>query len=147
MESRRTKTQGCTTQISWRAKKNFANFFAILRAILICFYPFECAFIKKTSLNRKILGFAGQIKSFRGPHLARGPYVVHAWYRWNYFIMQIIFCRKGHTDMLRSVIEIEKDEWYKNGLNCPITTFKTTTIFEHNDQLQRQTLFITTTFK
>jgi hypothetical protein len=27
----------------------------------------------------KILGLAGQIKSFRGPDLARGPYVVHAW--------------------------------------------------------------------
>jgi len=29
----------------------------------------------------KIWGFAGQIKSFCGPHLARGPYVVHAWTR------------------------------------------------------------------
>ena len=33
------------------------------------------AFIKERSLKDKILG---QIKSFCGPHLARGPYVVHA---------------------------------------------------------------------
>ncbi len=25
------------------------------------------------------MGFAGQIENFRGPHLAHGPYVVHAW--------------------------------------------------------------------
>jgi len=35
--------------------------------------------IKETSKINKICGFAGQIKSFRWPHLARGPYVVHAW--------------------------------------------------------------------
>ncbi len=26
-------------------------------------------------------GLAGQISSLSGPHLARGPYVVNAWYR------------------------------------------------------------------
>jgi len=26
-------------------------------------------------------GSEGQIESFRGPHLGRGPYVVHAWPR------------------------------------------------------------------
>ena len=35
-------------------------------------------FFKKRSKKRKILVFAGQIKSFRGSHLARGPYVMHA---------------------------------------------------------------------
>jgi hypothetical protein len=35
------------------------------------------------------LGFAGQIKSLRGPHLARGPYVVHAW---AYRIICSFFC-------------------------------------------------------
>jgi len=37
--------------------------------------------IKERSKINKIWGFTGQIKSFRGPHLSRGPYVVHAWYR------------------------------------------------------------------
>ncbi len=30
-------------------------------------------------VKKKLLSFAGQIKSFCGPHLARGPYVVLAW--------------------------------------------------------------------
>ena len=52
--------QGCPTQISWRAKKKFHH------------THLKGAFIKKRSLKHKILGLAGQIKSFRGPHLARG---------------------------------------------------------------------------
>ncbi len=40
-------------------------------------------FIIETSKIKRIWGFAGHIKSFRGPHLARGPCVVHAWS--NYF--------------------------------------------------------------
>jgi len=36
-------------------------------------------FTQKRSKINKIWGFAGQIKSFCGPHLAHGPYVVHAW--------------------------------------------------------------------
>jgi len=35
-------------------------------------------FTKERSKINKICGFEGQIKSFCGPHLARGPYVVHA---------------------------------------------------------------------
>ncbi len=38
-------------------------------------------FIKKRSKTNKIKGFRGQIKSFRGPHFALGPYVVHHWSR------------------------------------------------------------------
>ncbi len=34
--------------------------------------------IKETSKINKIWGLAGQIKCFHGPHLACGPYVVHA---------------------------------------------------------------------
>ena len=45
-----------------------------------CFYPFRC-YIKQTSWADEILGFAGPIRSFRGPHLAGGPYVVHPWVR------------------------------------------------------------------
>jgi len=45
-------------------------------------------FIKGRSKINKIWGFAGQIKSFRGPHLARRPYIVHACSKYwvsNYF--------------------------------------------------------------
>ncbi len=33
--------------------------------------------LMKLTADHKILGIAGQINSFRGPHLAFGPYVVH----------------------------------------------------------------------
>jgi hypothetical protein len=34
--------------------------------------------MKETGVLEKILGFAGQSLSFRGPDLAHGPYIVHA---------------------------------------------------------------------
>ncbi len=48
--------------------------------------PFLVKFICALEINSEanisklntIWGLAGQIKSFRWPHLARGPYVVHA---------------------------------------------------------------------
>ncbi len=48
---------------------------------LICFNTFKGCFIKETSKTNKIRGFKGNIKSFRGPHLARWPYVVHACFK------------------------------------------------------------------
>ena len=50
--------QGCPTQISMRARSQGP----------------KC-------LN---VGLGGQIKGFRGSHLARGPHAVHACYRWFY---------------------------------------------------------------
>ncbi len=40
----------------------------------IIFYAYNVFIIKQA----KIVGFSGQIKSFRGPHLACGPYAMHA---------------------------------------------------------------------
>ena len=66
--------QGCTTQISWRAKKQFLlTFWPYYGPNWYIFYHFKGAFINKTSVNHNSLGLAGQIKSFRG------PYVGHAW--------------------------------------------------------------------
>ena len=49
-----------------------------------------CLPIKRVHLSRKKklkaqnFGLGGQIKRFRGSHLARGPHAVHACYRWFY---------------------------------------------------------------
>ena len=43
------------------------------------FTPSNCVSIIQTRKKNKNFGCAGQIKSFRGPQLARGVYVVHAW--------------------------------------------------------------------
>jgi len=51
------------------------------RARLVKFFQFLYCLHQKSSQILVNLGFAGQIESFRGPHLARGPYVVHACYR------------------------------------------------------------------
>jgi len=68
--------QGCTTQISWR--DNF--FFVISKGQSWYVITLSMGvFAKERSKIHKIWGFVGQIKSFCGPHLARGPYVVHAW--------------------------------------------------------------------
>jgi len=61
--------QGCTTQISWRATNFFPlskgqSWYVVTRS--------KSVFIKEGSKINKMWGFAGQIKSFRG------PYVVHA---------------------------------------------------------------------
>jgi len=66
--------QICTTQTEWRASYYF---FEYPRKNLIGFY---LLFIKQSSKIPKV-ECAGQIKSIRRPHLARGPYVVHAWVR------------------------------------------------------------------
>jgi len=68
----------CTTQTSWRAKKFLRQ---IKGSKLIRFFTFKGNTNLEKKLNRNNFGIAGQIKSFRGPHLARGPYVVHVWVR------------------------------------------------------------------
>ncbi len=45
---------------------------------LISLITFKGFFVTETSKINKKWGFAGQIKRFCGPHLACGPYVVHA---------------------------------------------------------------------
>ena len=69
--------QGCPTQISWWAKKNWA----IHTGKILCLYQFIGWICQENNLKAQNvgLGLAGQIKSFHGPHLARGPYIVHAW--------------------------------------------------------------------
>jgi hypothetical protein len=61
--------QGCTTQVPWRAKKSYC---------LVHVHVFTHT--NDVFYESKIMGFAGQIKSSRGPLLANGPYVVHAYY-------------------------------------------------------------------
>jgi len=65
--------QGCTTQISKKC------YWHIQGPKLIGCNTFKECFYQRNKKNKKIWGFTGQIKSFRGPHLARGPYVVHTW--------------------------------------------------------------------
>ena len=69
--------QGCTTQISSGPKIFFRH---MQEPKSICFYQFRGCFFQANKLNGWNLGFAGHIKSFRGPHLARRPYVVHVWF-------------------------------------------------------------------
>ena len=40
-----------------------------------------------------MLGLAGQIKSFHGPHLACGPYVVHACSSWSSHLKDVFVVR------------------------------------------------------
>jgi hypothetical protein len=61
---------GCTTQISWRAKKIFDT--SKVQSCNVLTHS-KSVYIKERS---NIWGFRGQIKCFYGPHLARGPYVV-----------------------------------------------------------------------
>jgi len=69
--------QGWTTQISWGPNGPWGGTHP--RAKVVMFEHIQRVFsIKERSKINKIWGFAGQIKSFCGPHLARGPYVVHA---------------------------------------------------------------------
>jgi hypothetical protein len=50
-----------------------------VRAKIYIFLDTQKMFIaKEASYKNQILGFAGQIEGFSGPHLAYGPYVVHA---------------------------------------------------------------------
>ena len=64
-------------------------------------------FIKQRS---KIWGFAVQIKSFCGPHLARGPYVVHAC-----FIRKHIPARQTLGSFLQSMFALYQN--HKQQLN------------------------------
>ncbi len=63
--------QGCTTQLSWRAQ-NF--FFACSRVKTYMLTHIKGCFYERNKLNKQYFGLCGQ-------HLARGPYVVHAWFR------------------------------------------------------------------
>ena len=58
--------QGCSTQIINGPKKILGHIQGPKR---ICFYPFGRCFFKPTSWIDEILGFAGEIKSFRGPNV------------------------------------------------------------------------------
>ena len=63
--------QGCTTRMADQFSLEY------LRANIDMFNPcIGCCFYK-TNWVHPILGFAGQIKSFGKPHLAREPCVVH----------------------------------------------------------------------
>jgi hypothetical protein len=64
--------QGCTTQILWRAKIFFDLYKCQIWYVLS---HSKGVFTKERCKINQIWGFAGQIKSFRG------PYVVHAWSR------------------------------------------------------------------
>ena len=70
--------QGCPTQISWRS----LNFFLLYsRAQTGVFLIIQMVFLSsKARWMNRTLGFTGQNKSFSGPHLAREPYVVQAWF-------------------------------------------------------------------
>ena len=68
--------QGCTTQISWRAINIFLHF---LRAKNCMFLLFQMVFLANLQGKRaNKISCAGQIKSFRGPHLAHRPYLCMA---------------------------------------------------------------------
>ena len=68
--------QGCTTHISWRAK----IFFGLFQGPkFLYFLPFKCCFFQANKVNTRNFGLCGKIESLRGPHLARGPYLVHPW--------------------------------------------------------------------
>jgi len=73
--------QGWTTQISWGPNGPWGGTHP--RAKVVMFEHIQRVFflIKERSKINKIWGFAGQIKSFWGTHLAHSdwPYVVHAW--------------------------------------------------------------------
>ena len=68
--------QRCTTQIS---SPNF--FLPYPSQNRYAFTHSEGVFSSKQGELIKFLGFAGHMKSFRGPHLALGPYVVHVCFR------------------------------------------------------------------
>ncbi len=107
--------QGCTTQISWRAKFNWGH---NQGPKWICINKFKGCFYHRKKLNKENKGLWGQIKNFRGPHLARGPYVVHpcfrGWYTWWGF-----------------KIMSPNTSWGRHGVYQSIT-WKCLTIFERN---------------
>jgi len=57
--------------------KNF--FWHIKGPKLLGCNTFKKCFYQRNKQNKQNVGLRGQIKSVPGPHLARGPYVVHAW--------------------------------------------------------------------
>ena len=63
--------QGCTTQIWCWAKKKIYQW---PMAELLCVWPFKWCIYQEKQLKAQNFGLGG-------PHLARGPYVVHAWSR------------------------------------------------------------------
>jgi hypothetical protein len=72
---------GCTTQIHGGPKIFFDK--SKGQSWYVLTYS-KGVFTKERSEINKIYGFVDHIKSFRGPHLARGPYVVDAWSnKWN----------------------------------------------------------------
>ena len=97
----------------------------------ICFDQYWGCCFQQTSFIYKILGFAGQIKSFRGPHLARGPYVVHACSRvlwvgssgdanyYNSLIFIPIWPSSGAAKYLHNLVRVAKTgkHWSKNSVS------------------------------
>ncbi len=75
----------CCDPLEWRASISGVHnsnlmagqiFFWHMQKLIGCNTFKEC-FYQRNKQNKHNLGLAGQIKSFWGPHLARGPYVVH----------------------------------------------------------------------
>jgi len=56
-----------------------------------------CFIIKETSKINKIWGFAGRIKSFRMPNLARGPYFVHSWAQFHQHSTSSFYARRSRV--------------------------------------------------
>ena len=89
--------QGCTTQILSGPKK----LGAYTRAKIDIFAPIQRVFFQQTGWMDEILDFAGKIKSFRGPHLAHGPYVVHVCSRQLWILPVFSFDRLRYTALCR----------------------------------------------
>ncbi len=73
-----TLKQGCTTQVPWRAKFFFAIFKRLKRT---CFYTYKGCSLWRNNLNKQKFVSCWPKKSFRGPHLARRPYLMHTCYK------------------------------------------------------------------
>jgi hypothetical protein len=66
--------------------------------------------MEETSYKTQDFGFAGQIKSFRRPHLTRELYVVHAWVRL-YFHTKVRKCTFWwliYSSKLRAINNVKK---------------------------------------
>ena len=95
--------QGCTTQIICGPKIFFRQSWG---PKLIYLYEKFAFMYCKTYDIQSLLGSAGQISSLCGPHLARGPYVVHAWSKIRFdFRLVTTFCCLTKILLISNVVK------------------------------------------
>ena len=61
-----------------------------------------------------MLGFAGQIESFRGPDKAPGQYVVHAWSSTSVLFLGLLFINPKYLEIVISLGRVSEKKHIQN---------------------------------